>query len=207
MKISRQSWQLSARPRKLLMHNQWQGDKNRRRCLYQDRHAKFRCEDCSHEWNLAMVRQPQNVRNAGTITFTEHDKRILQWKQEIKENDSMKICIPTETNKENQRRCMVILEAHLFHHLWCQERYIEIIDNANQHHEHGMCSFKCTGRQNCGCCGCRRHGARAVMKLNEGGIKTYRAIAGSVEEVIKRFKDGTLEEITIENACASHGCH
>jgi len=50
-------------------------------------------------------------------------------------------------------------------------------------------------------------GARAVMKLNEGGIKTYRAIAGSVEEVIKHFKDGTLEEITIENACASHGCH
>jgi predicted Fe-Mo cluster-binding NifX family protein len=54
---------------------------------------------------------------------------------------------------------------------------------------------------------CGGMGARAVMMLNESGIKTYRAVAGSVEEVLKRYKAGVLEVITVENSCASHGCH
>jgi predicted Fe-Mo cluster-binding NifX family protein len=49
-------------------------------------------------------------------------------------------------------------------------------------------------------------GARAVQRLNEGGIKVYRAIPGTVAELVGQFIQGGLEEITINNACAQHGC-
>jgi predicted Fe-Mo cluster-binding NifX family protein len=45
------------------------------------------------------------------------------------------------------------------------------------------------------------------MMLNESGIKTYRAVPGSVADVIKQYKEGGLEELTVKNACASHDCH
>jgi predicted Fe-Mo cluster-binding NifX family protein len=50
-------------------------------------------------------------------------------------------------------------------------------------------------------------GARAVQKLNEAGIKVYRGMAGTVEEMINNFKQSKLEEITIDNACSQHSCH
>lgn len=45
------------------------------------------------------------------------------------------------------------------------------------------------------------------MKLNEAGIKAYRAVLGSVEEIAKQFAEGGLEEITAQNACQQHNCH
>jgi predicted Fe-Mo cluster-binding NifX family protein len=53
---------------------------------------------------------------------------------------------------------------------------------------------------------CGGMGLWAVQKLNEGGIKAYRAIAGTVEEVIKQYEQGKLEEITAGNACDQHHC-
>jgi len=121
----------------------------------------------------------------------------------------MKICIPTETNEGKAAQVYGHFgSAPYFTICDVKNDTIEIIDNANQHHEHGMCQpLNALAGKIVDVVVVGGMGARAVMKLNEGGIKTYRAIAGSVEEVIKRFKDGTLEEITIENACASHGCH
>jgi predicted Fe-Mo cluster-binding NifX family protein len=121
----------------------------------------------------------------------------------------MKICIPTETNEGKAAQVYGHFgSAPYFTICDIQNDTIEIIDNSNQHHQHGMCQpiGALAGRVvNAVVCG--GMGARAVMMLNEGGIKTYRAITGSVDEVIKRYKAGALEEITIENACASHGCH
>jgi predicted Fe-Mo cluster-binding NifX family protein len=121
----------------------------------------------------------------------------------------MKICIPTETNAGK--------EAPVYGHFGSAPYFticdltddtIEIVDNTNQHHEHGMCQpvSALAGRVvNAVVVG--GMGGRAVMMLNESGIKTYRAIPGSVEEVIKRYKEGVLEELTVKNACASHDCH
>jgi ArsR family transcriptional regulator len=50
-------------------------------------------------------------------------------------------------------------------------------------------------------------GGRAVGKLNEGGIKVYRAIPGTVTDIVNQFTKSGLEEITIDNACSQHGCH
>jgi predicted Fe-Mo cluster-binding NifX family protein len=50
-------------------------------------------------------------------------------------------------------------------------------------------------------------GARAVQRLNEGGIKVYRAIPGTVEAIVSQYIQGSLEEISVHNACSHHGCH
>ena len=121
----------------------------------------------------------------------------------------MKICIPTETNAGKAAQVYGHFgSAPYFTICDLKDNTIEIIDNTNQHHEHGMCQpVRALAGKVVDAVVCGGMGARAVMMLNEGGMKTYRAIAGSVEEVIKRYKEGALEEITIENACASHGCH
>ena len=48
---------------------------------------------------------------------------------------------------------------------------------------------------------------RAVQKLNEAGIKAYQASGDTVAEVVKKYKGNELREITVQNACAQHGCH
>lgn len=121
----------------------------------------------------------------------------------------MKLCIPTETNEGKAAQVHGHFgSAPYFTICDIKDDTIEIIDNTNQHHEHGMCQpvNALAGRVvNAVVVG--GMGARAVMMLNESGIKTFRAVPGSVEEIIKRFKEGALQEITTENACASHGCH
>jgi predicted Fe-Mo cluster-binding NifX family protein len=54
---------------------------------------------------------------------------------------------------------------------------------------------------------CTGMGARAVQKLNSAGIKTYRTSAKTVREVLDRYQDGALEEISVRNACMEHDCH
>ena len=121
----------------------------------------------------------------------------------------MKICIPTETNEGKAAQVYGHFgSAPYFTICDIKEDTIEIIDNTNQHHAHGMCQpIRALAGRVVHAVVCGGMGARAVMMLNESGIKTYRAIAGSVEEVLKCYEAGSLEEITVENSCASHGCH
>ncbi|MFC1863709.1 NifB/NifX family molybdenum-iron cluster-binding protein [Thermodesulfobacteriota bacterium] len=48
-------------------------------------------------------------------------------------------------------------------------------------------------------------GAGALNKLNAAGIKTYRAIEGTVLENIKLIKSGALPVFTLDQTCAGHG--
>jgi predicted Fe-Mo cluster-binding NifX family protein len=84
----------------------------------------------------------------------------------------------------------------------------EVMDNSNQHHAHGTCHPM--GESN------GKHvdavvsggmGARAVQKLNEAGIKTYRAEEGTVRTTIRSFKQQKLEEMIPANSFVRHGCH
>ena len=50
-------------------------------------------------------------------------------------------------------------------------------------------------------------GRRAIEKLNDGGVRAYRASGAKVEDIVSHYRAGDLEEITTENACGHHGCH
>jgi predicted Fe-Mo cluster-binding NifX family protein len=94
----------------------------------------------------------------------------------------MKICIPTETNEGKN----AVIFGHFgsapyFTIVNTEKDSIEIINNANQHHSHGMCQpmSALMGKQ-IDAVVTGGMGGRAVQKLNEGGIKAYRAIPGTV---------------------------
>ena len=121
----------------------------------------------------------------------------------------MRICIPTETNQGKSAKVYSHFgSAPFFTIVDSGKDSVEIINNANQHHSHGMCQpmSALTGKK-VDAVVTGGMGSRAVQKLNEGGIKVYRAIPGTVADIVSQFIKGGLEEITIQNACAQHGCH
>lgn len=121
----------------------------------------------------------------------------------------MKICIPTETNEGKSAQVFGHFGSAAFFTIYdTEKKTIEILDNKNQHHEHGMCQpLSAFVNIKIDAVVCGGMGGRAVMKLNESGIKAYRALEGTVEETISQFEKGKLEEITVNNACGHHGCH
>ena len=121
----------------------------------------------------------------------------------------MKLCIPTETNEgKNAKVYGHCGSAPYFTIVDTEKDSVEIIDNANQHHAHGMCQpMNAFMDKKIDAVVTGGMGSRAVQKLNEGGIKAYRAIPGTVADIVSQFTKGGLEEITVSNACAQHGCH
>lgn len=121
----------------------------------------------------------------------------------------MRICVPTATAEG--------AKAPAYGHFGSAPHFTivdtvtgsyEIVGNNGQHHAHGMCHplAMLEGRR-IEAVVCAGIGAGALQKLNEGGIRVYRTIPGTVEEVVRRFGTGELEEMTLENSCAGHGCH
>ena len=121
----------------------------------------------------------------------------------------MKICIPTETNEGKS----AVVYGHFgsapyFTIIDTEKDSVEIVNNANQHHAHGMCQpMNALMGKKIDAVATGGMGGRAVQGLNQGGIKAYRAIPGTVADIVSQCVKCGLEEITIENACAQHGCH
>ncbi len=121
----------------------------------------------------------------------------------------MRLCIPTATNDGKTAQVYGHFGSAPFFTIYDTEKgEVEIIDNSNQHHSHGTCHpMSSLSDKNIDAVVCGGMGARAIMKLNEAGIKAYRANGGIVEEISKQFANGGLEEITAQNACQQHNCH
>jgi len=121
----------------------------------------------------------------------------------------MRICIPVETNEGLKAKINAHFGSAPYFLIYEIEKDTsEIINNENEHHMHGMCHpLNVLENQNINAVVCSGMGARAVQKLNEGGIRAYRAVAETAKDIVKRYKEGVLEEITIENACVNHSCH
>ena len=80
--------------------------------------------------------------------------------------------------------------------------------NRNLHHIHGGCQpLLALSGQAVEVVICGGMGARAVQKLSEDGIKTFKVKGATVKEALINYFDGILEEITPQNACQDHGCH
>jgi len=121
----------------------------------------------------------------------------------------MKICIPTETGEGKTAQVYGHFGSAPYFAIYDTDSLdLEIVENGNSHHEHGTCNpvaalqgravdVVVTGGM----------GARAVMMLNAQGIKVFRAVPGTVDTIIGTFNAEDLEELTVNNACASHGCH
>lgn len=64
---------------------------------------------------------------------------------------------------------------------------------------HGMCHpLEVLKNKNIDVVVCAGMGARAVQKLNEDGIRAYKAVSATAEEIIERYKKSKLEEIPLK---------
>jgi predicted Fe-Mo cluster-binding NifX family protein len=121
----------------------------------------------------------------------------------------MKICIPVKDNNAKES----IVHDHFgsapgFMIHCTRTGETTYVENDNQHHEHGMCQpMNLLAEQMIDMVVCMGMGMRAVQKLNEAGIKAYRAEGRTVQDIIDKVAKDALQEITIQNACTQHNCH
>jgi len=127
----------------------------------------------------------------------------------MQEGDLMKICIPITTNEGLKAKVNAHFGSAPYFLLYnTDKKAFEVINNSDRKHMPGTCyPLKVLENKNINIVVCTGMGARAVQKLNEGGIKAYRAKFETAEEIVKGHKEGVLEEITIKNACTDHKCH
>jgi len=121
----------------------------------------------------------------------------------------MRICVPTTTREgAKAEACAHFGSAPFFTICDTDTGSYEIIDNVSQHHAHGACHpMESLEGRKIEAVICAGMGARALQRLNESGMKIYRTIPGTVQDVVKKLEAGELEEMTFENACGRHQCH
>jgi predicted Fe-Mo cluster-binding NifX family protein len=118
----------------------------------------------------------------------------------------MKVCIPTQEDKGAESLayghfgsapCFIIIDS--------ETGEIRSVANNNQHHAHGACHpMSALGGMAVDAVVVGGIGRRAVMGLNEQGIKVYQAIAGTALENVNALKSGNMIELTVESACGGH---
>jgi predicted Fe-Mo cluster-binding NifX family protein len=126
----------------------------------------------------------------------------------MQEVSTVRICIPTETGEGKVAKVHDHFGSAPYFTIYDTERgESESICNGNQHHAHGMCHpLTALGGKDIDVVVCSAMGARALQGLNEGGIRAYRAIAGTVADIVKKYEANELEEILPSNACGLHNC-
>lgn len=82
---------------------------------------------------------------------------------------------------------------------------IESIGNRDRDHLHGQCQplAALSGRV-VDAVVVGGIGAGALMKLNDAGVRAYRAVEGTVAENMALFKSGRLPEMDFDKTCAGH---
>jgi predicted Fe-Mo cluster-binding NifX family protein len=119
----------------------------------------------------------------------------------------MKICFPVAEVKG--------IESEVYGHFGSAAAFIVVdtatnnvttINNKDQQHAHGACNpLKALNNQKVDAIVVGGIGAGALTKLNQQGIKVFRAQAQKVKENIKLLTDHILTEFTLQHTCAGHG--
>jgi predicted Fe-Mo cluster-binding NifX family protein len=120
----------------------------------------------------------------------------------------MKVCIPIREDKG--------LESMAYNHFGTAPFFLiydlekeetKVIKNGDAEHAHGMCQpLKALGGEAVNSILVGGIGAGALMKLNNQGIKAFRAENTTVLENIKLLERNALEEFFINNSCNHHDC-
>jgi predicted Fe-Mo cluster-binding NifX family protein len=118
----------------------------------------------------------------------------------------MKVCVPTQEDKG--------INSVAYGHFGSAPYYIihdtdkgetKSIVNINQHHAHGSCHpMTALGNESIEAVIVGGIGKRAIEGLNAMGIKVYQAMAGTVHENIHALQNGSMAELTLQNACGGH---
>jgi predicted Fe-Mo cluster-binding NifX family protein len=121
----------------------------------------------------------------------------------------MRICIPTETDAGKKSKVYSHFGSAPYFSIYDTEKDdCQTVDNSNQHHIHGTCNpIDVLASKDIDAVVCSGMGMRAIQKLNEAGIRAYKAVGANVQDIIEKYCANELEEITVEDACRQHSCH
>ena len=118
----------------------------------------------------------------------------------------MKIAFPTQEKNDRQS------EVH--NHFGSAPHFVVVdtetddshhIDNQNLDHTHGNCQpLVALGGNRVDAVVVGGIGGGALRKLLSNGIKTYRAVEGTVQENLELIKDGKLPEFSPDHTCQGH---
>lgn len=121
----------------------------------------------------------------------------------------MKICMPTNGNGGMTEQVHNHFGSAKFFTIYDSEsKELNVIENANEHHTHGACQpLRAINGHGIDVVLTTGIGARAISKINAGGIKVYKLEGNTVEEAVQKFQAGELKEMTSDQACQGHDCH
>ncbi len=119
---------------------------------------------------------------------------------------TMKIAFPIQDNKG--------LASAVFGHFGSAPHFIivdsisgtfEAFGNPDREHQHGRCQpLKALGGKPVDAVVVGGIGAGALLKLNAAGIRTYRAVEGTVNENLELIQSGALPMFTLDHTCTGH---
>lgn len=118
----------------------------------------------------------------------------------------MKVCFPIEKNEG--------VESTVYNHFGSAPLFLLVdtaantvapVINDDQHHSKGACSpIKALGSQPVDAVVVGGIGGGALGKLNQLGIKVYRAQPGTIAENLELFAAGVLTEYSAQLCCGGH---
>lgn len=121
----------------------------------------------------------------------------------------MQICIPVIEDRG--------LDSHVSAHFGSAPAFMivdtdsgscRVVGNNNAHHAQGMCQpLAALAGETVDGIMVGGIGMGALMKLRAAGITVYRAEHPTVGETLAAFRDGSLQPIGQDGACAGHHAH
>ena len=118
----------------------------------------------------------------------------------------MKLCFPVQQDNG--------IESTVFGHFGSAPAFVVVdsetndvttIHNRDQHHTHGACNpIKALDNNKVDAVVVGGIGAGALTRLNQSGIKVYRAQSETIGENIVLFATDNLSELTVQGCCGGH---
>jgi predicted Fe-Mo cluster-binding NifX family protein len=118
----------------------------------------------------------------------------------------MRVCFPVRNNEG--------LDSTVFNHFGSAPMFavvdavsdtVSTISNGDRHHTHGGCNpLKALDNQKIDAVVVGGIGAGALSRLNQAGIKVYRAQSKTVSENLTLYQDNGLSEYSPQSSCSGH---
>ncbi len=119
----------------------------------------------------------------------------------------MKVCFPVEINEGVESRvyshfgsapCFVVVDT--------AAESVSVIHNRDMHHAHGACNpIRALDEQGVDAVIVGGIGGGALSRLNQSGIRVFRAGAERIRENVALFLVQALPEYTLQQCCGGHG--
>jgi len=119
----------------------------------------------------------------------------------------MKLCIPiTEYKGLDSEVCAHFGSAPRFLIVDTESRELNVVENTNTHHTHGMCQpLRLFEGLELGGMVVGGIGRGALMKLHAGGVEVFLSRESTVAATLEALEAGRLGRADMDSACAGHG--